>query len=148
SVSATFGDLPIEDKAAKEINKKVRDSNLLFLYNSTLRSEPLFFSGGRRRRFYDFVISTEEEKALEKAGRSVDMKLRRIAKQHTEGLNKILGRLTERFDVEFSPPGKFSARHTAIDINLRDKDVEVPLNDWGSGTQNRTQILMAILQAN
>ena len=32
-----------------------------------------------------------------------------------------------------------------IGINLRDKYVEVPLSDWGSGTQNRTQILMAIL---
>lgn len=35
-----------------------------------------------------------------------------------------------------------------LGINLKDKNVEVPLSDWGSGTQNRTHILMAILQAN
>ena len=35
-----------------------------------------------------------------------------------------------------------------LGINLKDKNVEVPLNDWGSGTQNRTYILMSILQAN
>jgi predicted ATP-dependent endonuclease of OLD family len=35
-----------------------------------------------------------------------------------------------------------------LGINLRDRNVEVPLDDWGSGTQNRTHILMAILQAN
>jgi putative ATP-dependent endonuclease of OLD family len=35
-----------------------------------------------------------------------------------------------------------------LGIKLRDRSVEVPLDDWGSGTQNRTHILMAILQAN
>ncbi len=147
-VFVTYNDEQIESKASKEINKKIRDSNLLFLYNSTARDEPMYYSGGRHRRFYDFVMSHVEEKELEEAGRTVDKKLRRIAKQHTQGLNAILGRLIERFDVEFSPPGKYSTRHTALGINLRDKHVEVPLSDWGSGTQNRTQILMSILQAN
>jgi predicted ATP-dependent endonuclease of OLD family len=35
-----------------------------------------------------------------------------------------------------------------LSINLRDKSVEVPIGDWGSGTQNRTHILMAVLKAN
>lgn len=35
-----------------------------------------------------------------------------------------------------------------LSINLKDKQVEVPLNDWGSGTQNRTHVLISILQAN
>jgi predicted ATP-dependent endonuclease of OLD family len=35
-----------------------------------------------------------------------------------------------------------------LGISLRDKHIEVPLDNWGSGTQNRTQILMAVLQAN
>jgi putative ATP-dependent endonuclease of the OLD family len=147
-VSATFANQPVEQKAAKEINKKIRDSNLLFLYNSTLPVEPVYMFGARRRRFYDFMMSHDEEKELEEAGKSVDRKLRRIAKQHTQGLNEMLGKLSDRFDVEFSTPGKFSTRHTALGINLRDKHVELPLNDWGSGTQNRTQILMSILQAN
>jgi len=34
-----------------------------------------------------------------------------------------------------------------LGINLRDRNVKVPINDWGSGTQNRTYILMALLQA-
>ncbi len=138
----------VGSKESKEISKKIRESNLLFLYNSTRRDEPMYYSGGGNRRFYDFVMSHEEEKELEEAGRNVDKKLRRIAKQHTQGLNAILGRLIERFDVEFSPPGRYSPRHTTLGINLRDKHVEVPLSDWGSGTQNRTQILMSVLQAN
>lgn len=147
-VSVTFDGSSLASKESKEINKKIRESDLLFLYNSTTRDEAMYFSGPKGHRFYDFVMSRQEEKELEEASKTVDKKLRRIAKQHTQSLNTILGRLIERFDVEFSPPGKLSPRHTALGINLRDKHVEVPLSDWGSGTQNRTQILMSILQAN
>ena len=34
-----------------------------------------------------------------------------------------------------------------LGINLKDKKVEVPIDDWGSGTQNRTNILVSLLQA-
>jgi predicted ATP-dependent endonuclease of OLD family len=57
-------------------------------------------------------------------------------------------KLTEKYDVEFSSLEGFSTRRMPLGINLKDKNVEVPLNDWGSGTQNRTYILMSILQAN
>lgn len=60
----------------------------------------------------------------------------------------MLGRLSEKYEVELSPPESFTARRMPMGINLKDRNVEVPLNDWGSGTQNRTHILMAILQAN
>lgn len=147
-VTVLFDNAAVDDKAGKEIDKKVKDSNLLFLYNSTIRHEGLYFSGGRRRMFYEFVMSRDDKKELDEAAQSMERRLRRLAKQHREGLNDMLGRLKERFDVEFSTPERFADRHTPIGINLRDKHVEVPLDDWGSGTQNRTQILMAILQAN
>ena len=34
-----------------------------------------------------------------------------------------------------------------LGINLKDKGLEVPLDDWGAGTQNRTKIMMSILSA-
>jgi hypothetical protein len=60
----------------------------------------------------------------------------------------MLGKLTEKYDVEFSALEGFATRRMPLGINLKDKNVEVPLNDWGSGTQNRTYILMSILSAN
>lgn len=139
----------VSEGSGKEIDKKIKGSNMLFLYNSTTGHErPFYYGAGRRRLFYEFVMSEEEKKALDEAGKNVERKLRRLTKQHKEGLNTILGRLTDRFDVEFSPPEKFGTRHMPIGINLKDKNVEVPLDDWGSGTKNRTQILMSILQAN
>lgn len=137
-----------DDKAAKEIHKRIKDSNLLFLYNSTTPHEEFYFGRGRRRMFYEFVMSEDEKKALEEAGKHVERRLRRLAKEHTQGLSSILGRLTEKYDVEVSPPERYTAREMPLGINLKDRNVEVPLNDWGSGTQNRTHILMAVLQAN
>lgn len=138
----------VDDKAAKEIDKRIKDSNLLFLYNSTTRHEDFFFGRGRRRMFYEFVMSTDERKALDEAGKHIERRLRKLAKEHTEGLSKILGRLADKYDVEVSPLEGFATREMPLGINLKDKNVEVPLGDWGSGTQNRTHILMAVLQAN
>ncbi|MGA9799751.1 MAG: AAA family ATPase [Terriglobales bacterium] len=140
--------LTVDEKAAKEIEKRIKDSNLLFLYNSTTPHEDFYFGRGRRQIFYEFVMSKEEKNALDEAGKRTERRLRQVAKEHTQGLSTMLGRLSERYDVELSPPEAFTARRMPMGINLKDRNVEVPLNDWGSGTQNRTHILMAILQAN
>jgi putative ATP-dependent endonuclease of OLD family len=137
-----------DDKASKEIDKRIKDSNLLFLYNSTTPHEEFYFGRGRRRMFYEFVMSEDEKKTLDEAGKHIERRLRQLAKEHTQGLSGILGRLTEKYEVEVSPPEGYTARRMPLGISLRDRNVEVPLNDWGSGTQNRTHILMAILQAN
>lgn len=148
TVSASIDGEAADEKAAKEIEKRIRDSNLVFLYNSTTPHEDFYFGRGRRRTLYDFVMSEEEKKELDEAGKRTERRLRQIAKEHTQGLSTMLGRLSEKYDVELSPPESFGARRMPLGINLKDRSVEVPLDDWGSGTQNRTQILMAILQAN
>ena len=148
TVVAAIDNNETDEKAAKEIDKRIKDSNLLFLYNSTTPHEEHFFGRGRRRMFYEFVMSEDEKKELDVASKHIERRLRRLAREHTQGLSGILGRLTERYDVELSPPEGFTGRRMPLGINLKDRNVEVPLNDWGSGTQNRTHILMAILQAN
>lgn len=147
-VTASFADRETGEQSAKEIDKRIKDSNLLFLYNSTTRHDELYYGRGRPRQIYEFVMSDEEKRQLDKAARHVERQIRRLAREHREGLREILGRLSERYDVEFSSPEGFAARHMPLGINLHDRNVEVPLGDWGSGTQNRTRILMAIIQAN
>jgi putative ATP-dependent endonuclease of OLD family len=147
TVRVSIEDEPTDEKAAKEIEKRIRDSNLLFLYNSTIPHEEYYF-GSRRRTLYEFVMSEEEKKALSVAGKHVERRLRRLAREHTQGLGNILGRLSERFEVEASPPESYAASSMPLGLTLKDRHVQVPLDDWGSGTQNRTHIFMAILQAN
>jgi predicted ATP-dependent endonuclease of OLD family len=147
SVSVDIDGERVDEKAGKEIDKRIKDSNLLFLYNSTAHEEAYYFGRGRRRLFYDFVMSAAEKKTLDEAGKYIEKSLRKLAKQHTDGLREVLGRLTEKYDVDVSPPEGLGTSRMPLGINLRDRNVEVPLGDWGSGTQNRTRILMAILQA-
>jgi ABC-type Mn2+/Zn2+ transport system ATPase subunit len=148
AISVSLNNIILDTKAAKEIDEKIKNSNLLFLYNSTRDQHDFYYGRGRMRMFYDFVMSPDEKKALDKASRQMETLFRRQAKEHTQALSRILGRLSEKYDVEVSPPESFAARRMPLSINLRDRNVKVPLDDWGSGTQNRTHILMAILQAN
>lgn len=143
-----IGSEDVDAQASKEIVKKLKTSNLLFLYNSTTRHEEIYYGRGRARSFYEVVLSEDERKQLDIAGKTIDRKIKKLAREHKENLNSILGKLSERYDVEFSTLEGHSARYMPLGINLHDKNVEVPLNEWGSGTQNRTYILMAILQAN
>jgi predicted ATP-dependent endonuclease of OLD family len=94
------------------------------------------------------MMSEDDRRELDEAGKTIDRRLRRLAREHKEGLNALMGKLSDKYDVEFSTPEGYSSRRMPLGINLKDRNVEVPLNDWGSGTQNRTQILMSILQAN
>jgi len=147
-VAVTVNGKLTDDKSAKEIDTKIRESDIVFLYNSTIRHEEFYYGRGRRRMFYDFVMSEDERKALDDAAKGIENRFRKLAREHRAGLNTMLGRLSEKYDVEFSQPEAYSTRHMPLSINLRDRHVEVPLSDWGSGTQNRTHILMAVLQAN
>src|SRR6516164_7468011 len=120
----------------------------LLLIQTSLTKRPLRKSKSAfRTLIYYFVMSVDEKKTIDAASKQIETKLRRLAKQRMEGLSVMLGRLTEKYDVELSPPEGFSTRRMPLGINLRDRNVKVPINDWGSGTQNRTYILMAILQA-
>ena len=48
SVSVVVDGKETDEKAAKEIDKRVKDSNLLFLYNSTTKHEDYYYGRGRR----------------------------------------------------------------------------------------------------
>lgn len=135
----------VPEIAAKEIDKRIKGSNLLMLHNSTSNFEQYVYGVGQRS---EFLLSADERVVLEKADRNMQSKLRKMSRRHTQGLGQLLGRLSEKYSVEATPYERFTARRLPIGLNLRDKTVEVALDDWGSGTQNRTHILTAVLQAN
>jgi putative ATP-dependent endonuclease of the OLD family len=70
SVGASVGDHTADGQAAKDIEKRIRDSNLLFLYNSTTPHEEYYLVHGRRKMFYDFVMSEEEKKGTRRGGKA------------------------------------------------------------------------------
>lgn len=144
--SVKINNHPVSKEASIEILKKLKTSNLLFHHNSTDHEE-IYYGKGRRKALYEIVLSEDERKQLDEAAKTLQRKVKRLAREHREHLNSLLGKLSESYDVEFSTVQRYVTRQM-FGINLRDKNVEIPLNDWGSGTQNRTYILISILQAN
>lgn len=139
---------PVEELAAKEIVTKLRGSESLFLHNSTNTDRDLYYGRGRFNSFFEVLLSGNEQKQIRNAQKSVQSKIKRLAREHRDELNSMLGKLNDKYDVEFSSVSGYQFQRMPLSINLNDKNVKVPLGDWGSGTQNRTLILMSILQAN
>lgn len=142
------GKTRLTEADAKEILRKLRSSNSLFIHNSTMNTmEHILFRRGRFSPGYPIVLSPEENSVIEAAEQSVQRKIQKFTKVHKEELKGMIGKLQEKYDVEFSLVDSFSIRRMPFDINLKDRSAEVPLDDWGSGTQNRTRILISVLHA-
>lgn len=146
TLKVSVGSEEVRDDAAKEIEKRIKNANLLFQHNSTNKRNDYGWMG-RRAPLYEFVLSPDEKKKLDRAEKGTLSKIRSMTRAHTQGLGQFLEKLSEKYTVEATPFERYSSRRMPIGINLRDKTVDVPLGDWGSGTQNRTQILAAILHA-
>ena len=131
---------------SNEVLKKLLSSNLAFMHNSA--ENELGAIAARGRMFHEMMFSDSEKDQLAAEQKKIRTKIQKIAKNHKTELSELLGHLEDKYEVEFTIPEGYFSRTMPFGINLRDKNVEVPLNDWGSGTRNRTQIMVSILQAN
>ncbi|MCM2283172.1 MAG: ATP-binding protein [Desulfobacula sp.] len=134
----------LSDFASKEILQKLKSSNLAFVHDSAARDSAFFF--GRGRFLHELIFSPAERKKLSDEQKRLQNKVKSISRAHKTELSELLGHLEDKFEVEFTiPDGMFTG--LPFSINLKDKNVDVPLDDWGSGTKNRTHIMMSILTA-
>lgn len=132
--------------AAKEILQKLKSSNLAFMHDSAHGASAIFGPGGRH--LHELTFTPDELSQIKDELAKVQAKVKKISRAHKTELTELLGHLTEKYDVEFTLPEGMFTGSIPFAVNLRDKNVDIPLNDWGSGTKNRTQILMSILHAN
>lgn len=137
-------DLVEDDFKIQEIHKKLRTSNAFVFHNSTQPKHPYAFN---QKALSFFGSPTQEDR--EKIKESKDQLFRRlnaVATKHKQEISAMLGRLDEKYEVGISIPS-FDFEDFPFRLSLGDKKDDVPLDDWGSGTQNRTHILMALLRA-
>lgn len=138
-------DASVGDFASKEILQKLTSSNLAFVHDSAAREHPIFY--GRGRFLHELIFSPDERKQLSEEQKRLQNKVKNISRAHKSELSELLGHLEDKYEVEFTiPDGMFTGTLPFV-INLKDRNVDVPLDDWGSGTKNRTHIMMSILQA-
>ncbi len=135
----------IGDFASKEILQKVMSSNLAFVHDSAARDHALFF--GRGHFLHELIFSQSERKQLTEEQKRLRNKVKSISRAHRSELSELLGHLEDKYEVEFSIPDGMFTGTVPYAINLKDRNVDVPLDDWGSGTKNRTQVMMSILHA-
>lgn len=140
------GEKELSSYNSKEIYQKLISSTLAFMHDSASSHSPTFSYRGQF--LHELTFSPDELKQIADEQRKMQNKIKNISKAHRSELSTLLGHLQEKYEVEFSIPDGMFSGNLPFEINLKDKNVDVPLSDWGSGTQNRTQIMMSILQAN
>jgi len=132
------------DLNAQEVLKKVQSSRSILFHNST-QVDPRFpYPTGIAGRIRE--ISGQHEALIASMKKTVDRGLSKISKSQQAEFADLLGRLQDRYKVGLSTPA-FDFDYLPFSITLGEKNYEVPLDDWGSGTKNRTLILLTLFRA-
>jgi putative ATP-dependent endonuclease of OLD family len=129
-----------------EIFQRLSLSNIIFLHNSTGVTSKLFNRMGASS-FHEMILSKDEKEELKKEQERIGKKVKKFAQEHRGELSGLLGKLEDKYEVELTVFDGMFRNSVPLGINLKDKGLEVPLDDWGAGTQNRTKIMMSILSA-
>jgi predicted ATP-dependent endonuclease of OLD family len=83
---------------------------------------------------------------MKAAKAKLDKVLTQIAKRNQQDLSQVLERLKDKYKVGLSVIDS-EMKDVPYTITLGNDDGEVELEKWGSGTQNRTRILMTLFKA-
>jgi predicted ATPase len=123
---------------AQEIHKKIQSS--ILIHNSTEIESRASFTGF----FQEF--SEEYSKELSKMSDTLKKSLTKIAKSQKEEVSLLLDKLNSNLKVGITLPD-MSFDRLPYNLTLGDSKMEVDLDDWGSGTKNRTMIFLTLLKA-
>lgn len=147
TLECTIDSHSVDTQTAREIQKKFKTSANLIVHNSTLNMRGAYYGAGGYAEVLETQFSSEDRKRISEAQTRFQNTVKRAAKQHKEDLDKLLGRLSDKFQVEPTSLSGSQASKYPLAIKLTDKRVDISLLDWGAGTQNRTRILISVLEA-
>lgn len=145
NINILFGEHSIDDEYKKEeLLNRIRSSEGIIFHNST-ENEPFYFIQ-RRRDSLSSYLSNEDLELITKKKQTLESAVKKSLKRQQTEFSSLLGRLTEKYDVSIGIPS-FEIDRENIEISLKEKGIEVSLEDWGSGTKNRTLILLNLMNA-
>lgn len=130
---------------AQQVLKKLQSSRSILFHNST-ETETRYVYPRRSVAGHIREITGQHEHLVESMKKTVSRGLAKISKSQQAEFEGLLGRLQTKYRVGLSLP-PFDFGYLPFSITLGDKKVEVPLDDWGSGTKNRTLVLLALFRA-
>ncbi len=142
-VSVDLGDKHFDGVVAQEVLKKLQTSNSILFHNSTEPDPDLRFGGAFGVLGEVAAEQSDHLKAMEKY---VDKTVKKIAKSHQQNIEDLLGCLHKKYRVGLSLP-RYDFSFLPFSLTLGEKKYDVPLDEWGSGTQNRTLVLLTLFMA-
>ena len=135
----------IEDKyKVGEILRRIHFAPVISFHNSTQSSRPF------RRSSHGYLESlpTKSKENVENKIKQVNRELSKALEKHKTELQTLIGRLQDKYQVGLTFSGiDMDFDRIPYEISLGEKNFELPLEDWGSGTKNRTLILSSIFEA-
>lgn len=140
----THGENQLDSFKSRTLFKTIRNSGAFQFYNSTEPEDPF----GTRNQLTDLFgeLSKADREQLVKDRDKLSKTISSFAKKHQKDISDLLGRLEEKYTVGLSAP-KLALDFLPINITLGDKKLDVALDEWGSGTRNRTHILLTLFKA-
>lgn len=137
----------LDSQNSSEVAKKLKSAANLVVHNSTGPNRNFLYFSGEMTEVLESHFSQEDRKKISDAERNLSNKVKNAAKPHKEELGQLLGRLGEDYDVELTTLNRGGSSRFPLNVKLNDKSVDTNLGGWGSGTQNRTRVLISVLEA-
>jgi putative ATP-dependent endonuclease of the OLD family len=144
NVTARVLEKKYEGLEAEEVLKRIQTSNSIFVHNSTEPTRFLRYAdeyGGLLKEYIPGYKAVTQD-----ITNTVNKKIRSAVKDPQKEISELLGRLNEKYKVGISVP-RVEFDFIPLNITLGDRKIDVPLKEWGSGTKNRTLILMTLFRA-
>ncbi len=144
-ISIIFGQNEITDEYKRdELLNRLRSSRSVLFHNST-ENEPFYFRSGRRDTLISY-LGKDDQTEITKKKENLEVAVKKSLKRHQTEFGTLLGRLSDKYDVSLGISSLDLEREN-VEISLKEKGIEVSLEDWGSGTKNRTLILLNLMNA-
>jgi putative ATP-dependent endonuclease of OLD family len=137
-------DKTLDSYKSRTMHKTIRSAGAFQFHDSTEPSNPF----NMRTGFSELLgeIGKDDRTKIEDHRDKFTKAIGSVAKRHQREITELLGRLEERYVVGLSAP-KLNVDSVPVEITLGEKQSGVSLDEWGSGTQNKTYILMAMFRA-
>ena len=133
----------LDSYKSRTMFKTIKSSGAFQFYNSTEPDNPFESQSHLIELFGE--LSKDDRDQLTRDRDKLSKTVSHFAKKHQKDLSDLLGRLEDKYVVGLSAP-KLNLDFLPIDITLGDKKLDVSLNEWGSGTKNRTHILLTLFK--
>lgn len=128
-----------------EILRRIHSAQIIIFHNST---QPLFAYRRQQQHGQLDNLPARTKASIEGKLNQINKELGKAIQKHKSELQELIGRLQEKYEVGLSFIGlDMDLESIPYEISLGEKNYELPLDDWGSGTKNRTLILSSIFNA-